>query len=41
LLTGFCLVDLIVGATIGLYVIKEGLEIIGEAREAGERAQRP
>jgi Co/Zn/Cd efflux system component len=40
LLTGFCLVDLIVGATIGLYVIKEGLEIIGEAREAGERAQR-
>jgi Co/Zn/Cd efflux system component len=31
LLTGFRFVDLIVGTAIGLYVIKEGLEIIGEA----------
>jgi Co/Zn/Cd efflux system component len=37
-LTGFRFVDLIVGAAIGLYVIKEGLEIIGEARESGENA---
>lgn len=41
LLTGFRLVDLIVGAVIGLYVSKEGYEIIREAREAGEMAQRP
>jgi Co/Zn/Cd efflux system component len=41
LLTGFRFVDLIVGAAIELYVIKEGLEIIGETREAGESAQRP
>ena len=41
LLTGFRLVDLIVGAAIGLYVIKEGLEIVGEAREAGEKPRRP
>jgi Co/Zn/Cd efflux system component len=39
LITGFRFVDLIVGAAIGLYVIKEGFEIIGEAREAGERQQ--
>ena len=39
LITGFRFVDLIVGAAIGLYVVKEGLGIIGEAREAGERQQ--
>lgn len=37
LLTGFRYVDLIVGAAIGLYVIKEGLEIVGDARVAGEK----
>jgi divalent metal cation (Fe/Co/Zn/Cd) transporter len=41
LLTGFRFVDLIIGAAIGLYVIKEGLQIIGEVRKAGESAQRP
>jgi Co/Zn/Cd efflux system component len=41
LLTGFRFVDLVVGAAIGLYVIKEGFEIISNAREAGEKAQRP
>lgn len=40
-LTGFRFIDLIVGAAIGLYVIKEGLGIIGEARESGENAPRP
>jgi Co/Zn/Cd efflux system component len=40
LLTRFRFIDLIVGAAIGLYVIKEGLEIISEAREAGEKALR-
>jgi Co/Zn/Cd efflux system component len=39
LLTGFRFVDLIVGAAIGLYVSKEGYEIIGEAREAGKKVQ--
>jgi Co/Zn/Cd efflux system component len=34
LLTGFRFVDLIVGAAIGFYVIKEALEILREAREA-------
>uniref|UniRef100_E6PXX3 RND OM export protein n=1 Tax=mine drainage metagenome TaxID=410659 RepID=E6PXX3_9ZZZZ len=38
-LTGFRLVDLIVGAAIGLYVIKEGFEIVGEAKEAREEAR--
>ena len=38
LLTGFRFIDLIVGGAIGLYVIKEAFEIIGEAREAGEKA---
>lgn len=35
LLTGFRFVDLIVGAAIGLYVIREAFEILREAREAG------
>lgn len=35
LLTGFRFIDLIVGAAIGCYVIKEALEILREAREAG------
>jgi Co/Zn/Cd efflux system component len=39
LLTGFRFVDLIVGAAIGLYVMKEAFEIISEARKAGEKAQ--
>ena len=38
-LTHFRFIDLVVGAAIGLYVIKEGFEILGEAREASERAQ--
>lgn len=37
--TGFRFVDLIVGAGIGFYVIKEGLEIVGEARNAKTEAQ--
>lgn len=41
LLTGFRFIDLVVGAAIGLYVIKEGCEIIGNAREAEKKAQRP
>ena len=38
-LTGFRFVDLIVGAAIGAYVIKEGFEILSEAKKAGEEAQ--
>jgi cation diffusion facilitator family transporter len=34
LLTGFRYIDLIVGAGIGMYVIKEALEILGDARKA-------
>ena len=34
LLTGFGAIDLIVGAGIGGYVIKEALEILGDARKA-------
>ncbi|WP_263356596.1 cation transporter [Acidicapsa ligni] len=41
LLTGFRFIDLIVGGAIGLYVIKEAFEIIGEAREASEKAHQP
>ena len=41
LLTGFRFVDLIVGAAIGLYVIKEALGIVSEGREAGETARQP
>lgn len=32
--TGFRFVDLVVGAAIGAYIIKESLEILREAREA-------
>ena len=39
-LTGFRVSDLIVGAAIGLYVIKEAFEILRKAREAGEQAAR-
>lgn len=38
-LTGFRFVDLIVGAAIGAYVIKEGFEILSEAKKAGEEAR--
>lgn len=38
-LTGFRFVDLMVGAAIGAYVIKEAFEILSEARTAGEAAQ--
>lgn len=37
-LTGFRILDLIVGAAIGLYVIKEGIGILSDARKAGKRA---
>ena len=36
--TGFRYVDLAVGAAIGAYVIKEAMEILGEAREARSNA---
>lgn len=36
--TGFRYADLIVGAIIGLYVVREAFEILGEAREAREVA---
>lgn len=39
-LTGFRYIDLIVGGAIGLYVIREALEILSEAREAREVAER-
>lgn len=38
-LTGFRYLDLVVGAAIGLYVIKEGFKILNEAKEAGAKAQ--
>lgn len=38
--TGFRLVDLVVGAAIGAYIIKEAIEILNEAREAGQKLQR-
>ena len=38
-LTGSRFVDLIVGAAIGAYVIKEGFEILSAAKQAGEAAQ--
>lgn len=37
---GFRYVDLAVGAAIGCYVMKEAVEILREAREAKEEAQR-
>lgn len=39
LLTRFRFADIIVGAAIGLYVIKEGIEILKEAAEAREAAK--
>lgn len=41
LLTGFRYIDLIVGAGIGLYVVKEALGIISKGREAGVKAHTP
>jgi Co/Zn/Cd efflux system component len=38
-LTSFRAADMIVGAAIGLYVVKEAVEIIKEASEAGEAAR--
>lgn len=38
LATGFRFVDLVVGAAIGAYVIKEAFEILGDAKEAREAA---
>lgn len=40
LLTRFSFVDIIVGAAIGLYVIKEGREILREGGEASDTAKR-
>jgi cation diffusion facilitator family transporter len=36
LLTGYAVVDLVVGFAIGLYVLKESIEILREANEAAE-----
>lgn len=41
LATGWRYPDLVVGALIGLYVCKEALEILSEAREAGRSAAVP
>ena len=38
--TGFRFVDLLVGAAIGAYIIKESLEILGQAREAKAASSR-
>ena len=38
LASGFRFVDLVVGAAIGAYVIKEAFEILGDAKEAKEAA---
>ena len=38
-LTHFRFIDVVVGAAIGLYVIKEGFEILNEAKKAGKEAQ--
>lgn len=35
--TGFRFVDLLVGGAIGTYIIKEAIEILGEAREASQK----
>ena len=37
LLTGSRFPDLVTGAAIGIYVVKEAIEILGEAREAWEQ----
>lgn len=39
LMTGFRYIDLIVGAAIGVYVIREAYEILSEARKAREAAE--
>ncbi len=39
LLTRWLFLDLLVGAAIGVYVLKEALEILGEARRAGAEAR--
>lgn len=39
LLTGFRFLDLVVGAGIGIYVIKEAIEILSDARDARREAQ--
>ncbi|MDE2267347.1 MAG: cation transporter [Alphaproteobacteria bacterium] len=39
LATGYRYVDLAIGAAIGIYVIREALEILGEGREAARRAK--
>lgn len=39
LLTGYAVVDLVVGFAIGLYVLKESIEILGEANEAAETSR--
>lgn len=39
LLTGYRFIDLLVGSAIGLYVIKEAVEIISEGKEARKAAQ--
>jgi cation diffusion facilitator family transporter len=39
LLSGYRYLDLVVGAGIGLYVVKEALEILREAREGRQRAE--
>ncbi len=40
LVTGYRYVDLVVGAAIGVYVIKEALELVGEARDARQQSRR-
>ena len=39
LVTGLRYFDLVVGAAIGLYVVKEALEILNDAKEAQKRLQ--
>ncbi len=39
LVTGYRYADLVVGAAIGVYVIKEALELIGEARDARQKSE--
>lgn len=36
--TGFRFVDLLVGAAIGAYIVKESFEILGEARQAAQES---
>ncbi len=40
LITGYRYADLMVGAAIGVYVIKEALELVGEARDVRRRSRR-